>query len=55
MSLPTSVIVPAFNEGLSAWQLVVDLQRVTRWHEILVVDDGRPTIRASRRRPPALA
>jgi glycosyltransferase involved in cell wall biosynthesis len=36
----TSVIVPAFNEGLSVRQLVDDLQRVTRWHEILVVDDG---------------
>ena len=36
----TSVIVPAFNEGLSIRQLVVDLQNVTRWHEILVVDDG---------------
>jgi glycosyltransferase involved in cell wall biosynthesis len=36
----TSVIVPAFNEGPSIRQLVVDLQNVTRWHEILVVDDG---------------
>ena len=36
----TSVIVPAFNEGLSVRQLVVDLQNVARWHEILVIDDG---------------
>jgi glycosyltransferase involved in cell wall biosynthesis len=36
----TSVIVPAFNEGLSIRQLVADLQNVTRWHEILVIDDG---------------
>jgi glycosyltransferase involved in cell wall biosynthesis len=36
----TSVVVPAFNEGLSVRQLVVDLQSVTRWHEILVIDDG---------------
>jgi glycosyltransferase involved in cell wall biosynthesis len=36
----TSVIVPAFNEGHSIRQLVVDLHNVTRWHEILVVDDG---------------
>ena len=36
----TSVIVPAFNEGPSIRQLVADLQNVTRWHEILVVDDG---------------
>jgi len=36
----TSVIVPAFNEGLSIRQLVVDLREAARWHEILVVDDG---------------
>jgi glycosyltransferase involved in cell wall biosynthesis len=36
----TSVIVPAFNEGLSVRQLVSDLQNVARWQEILVVDDG---------------
>jgi len=36
----TSVIIPAFNEGLSVRQLVVDLQNVARWHEILVIDDG---------------
>ena len=36
----TSVIVPAFNEGLSVRQLVGDLQNAARWHEILVVDDG---------------
>jgi glycosyltransferase involved in cell wall biosynthesis len=36
----TSVIVPAFNEGLSIRQLVVDLQTAASWHEILVVDDG---------------
>jgi glycosyltransferase involved in cell wall biosynthesis len=36
----TSVIIPAFNEGLSVRQLVVDLQTAASWHEILVVDDG---------------
>jgi len=36
----TSVIIPAFNEGLSVRQLVVDLQKVAGWHEILVIDDG---------------
>ncbi len=36
----TSVILPAFNEGQSVRQLVLDLQRVARWQEILVVDDG---------------
>jgi glycosyltransferase involved in cell wall biosynthesis len=36
----TSVIVPAFNEGLSIRQLVGDLQTAASWHEILVVDDG---------------
>src|SRR4029453_8352474 len=36
----TSVIVPAFNEGLSVRQLVVDLLNVARWHEILGVADG---------------
>jgi glycosyltransferase involved in cell wall biosynthesis len=36
----TSVVVPAFNEGASVRRLVEDLQRVARWHEILVVDDG---------------
>lgn len=36
----TSVIIPAFNEGLSVRPLVADLQNVARWHEILVIDDG---------------
>jgi glycosyltransferase involved in cell wall biosynthesis len=36
----TSVIVPAFNEGLSVGQLIGDLQHAAQWHEILVVDDG---------------
>ena len=36
----TSVIVPAFNEGLSVRPLVADLQNAARWHEIIVVDDG---------------
>src|SRR6476619_5291663 len=36
----TTVIVPAFNEGLSIRQLVVDLQGAASWHEILGVDDG---------------
>jgi glycosyltransferase involved in cell wall biosynthesis len=36
----TSVVVPAFNEGLSVRRLVEDLRRAAPWHEILVVDDG---------------
>jgi glycosyltransferase involved in cell wall biosynthesis len=36
----TSVILPAFNEGHSVRQLIVDLQHVAPWHEILVIDDG---------------
>src|SRR5437899_12341781 len=36
----TSVIVPAFNEGLSVRPLVADLQNAARWREILCVDDG---------------
>ena len=36
----TSVVIPAFNEGLSVRRLVEDLQRAAAWHEILVVDDG---------------
>lgn len=36
----TSVIVPALNEGPAVRQLVADLRKVARWHEILVVDDG---------------
>lgn len=36
----TSVIVPAFNEGLCIRQVVADLRGVASWHEILVVDDG---------------
>ena len=36
----TSVVLPAFNEGPSVRRLVADLQQVTGWHEILVVDDG---------------
>jgi len=36
----TSVVVPAFNEGISVRRLVADLHAVTEWQEILVVDDG---------------
>jgi glycosyltransferase involved in cell wall biosynthesis len=36
----TSVIVPAFNEGPAIRDLVADLRKVGRWHEILVIDDG---------------
>jgi glycosyltransferase involved in cell wall biosynthesis len=36
----TSVVLPAFNEGPSVQRLVTELQQVTQWHEILVVDDG---------------
>ena len=36
----TSIIVPAFNEGLAVRQLVADLRHAAPWHEILVIDDG---------------
>jgi glycosyltransferase involved in cell wall biosynthesis len=36
----TSVIVPAFNEGVSIGPLVTELRAVATWHEVLVVDDG---------------
>jgi len=36
----TSVIVPAFNEGVSIGPLVAELRSVATWHEVLVVDDG---------------
>jgi glycosyltransferase involved in cell wall biosynthesis len=36
----TSVIVPAFNEGVSIGPLVTELRSVAAWHEVLVVDDG---------------
>ena len=36
----TSIVVPAFNEGVSLRALVTELQQVAHWHEILVVDDG---------------
>jgi glycosyltransferase involved in cell wall biosynthesis len=36
----TSVIVPAFNEGVSIGPLVTELRAVAPWHEVLVVDDG---------------
>ena len=36
----TSVIAPAFNEGLAVRELVGELRDAARWHEILVIDDG---------------
>jgi glycosyltransferase involved in cell wall biosynthesis len=36
----TSVIVPAFNEGLAIRQVVSGLQSAAPWREIIVVDDG---------------
>lgn len=36
----TTVVIPAFNEGISLPQLVTELQTVAQWAEILVVDDG---------------
>jgi glycosyltransferase involved in cell wall biosynthesis len=36
----TSVIVPAFNEGLAIRQVIAGLQSAAPWREIIVVDDG---------------
>jgi glycosyltransferase involved in cell wall biosynthesis len=36
----TSVIIPAFNEGLAIRQVVTGLQSGAAWREIIVVDDG---------------
>jgi glycosyltransferase involved in cell wall biosynthesis len=36
----TSVIIPAFNEGLSIGAVVLDLLTAEHWREVLVVDDG---------------
>jgi glycosyltransferase involved in cell wall biosynthesis len=36
----TSVIVPAFNEGLAIRQVITALQSAAPWREIIVVDDG---------------
>jgi len=36
----TSVIVPAFNEGVAIRQVVSGLQSAAPWREIIVVDDG---------------
>jgi len=36
----TSVIVPAFNEGLAIRQVIAALQSAAPWREIIVVDDG---------------
>jgi glycosyltransferase involved in cell wall biosynthesis len=36
----TSVVIPAFNEGVVIRQVVVDLLTAARWHEVIVVDDG---------------
>jgi glycosyltransferase involved in cell wall biosynthesis len=35
-----SVVVPAFNEGVSIAPLVTALRDAAAWHEIIVVDDG---------------
>jgi glycosyltransferase involved in cell wall biosynthesis len=36
----TSIVIPAFNEGIAVERLVADLQGLAAWREILVVDDG---------------
>src|SRR4051812_8226007 len=36
----TSVIIPAFNEGLAVRQVITALQSAAPWREIIVVDDG---------------
>src|SRR6476646_9496123 len=42
MSAPaeTSVIIPAFNEGLAIRDVITGLQSAAPWREIIVVDDG---------------
>ena len=42
MASPESVtiVLPAFNEGVSIGQVVTALRTAAPWHEILVVDDG---------------
>jgi len=36
----TSVVIPAFNEGLAIRDVITGLQSAAPWHEIIVVDDG---------------
>jgi glycosyltransferase involved in cell wall biosynthesis len=36
----TSVIIPAYNEGLAIRHVITGLQSAAPWHEIIVVDDG---------------
>ena len=36
----TSVVIPAFNEGVSIHAVVTDLRSAAGWREILVIDDG---------------
>lgn len=36
----TSVVIPAFNEGVAVGEVVAALRQAAAWHEILVVDDG---------------
>ena len=36
----TSVVIPAFNEGMTIGPLVSGLRSSAPWHEILVIDDG---------------
>ena len=48
--IPTSVIVPAFNEAVSIGALVSELRAVADWREILVVDDGSRDETAERAR-----
>jgi glycosyltransferase involved in cell wall biosynthesis len=36
----TSVIIPAFNEGLAIRDVITGLQSAAPWREIIVVDDG---------------
>jgi glycosyltransferase involved in cell wall biosynthesis len=35
-----TIVLPAFNEGVSIGQVVTALRTAAPWHEILVVDDG---------------
>ena len=44
----TSVVIPAFNEGVSVGALVQNLRSAARWHEVVVVDDGSADDTAAR-------
>ena len=36
----TSIVIPAFNEGVITGDVVSQLKALASWHEIIVIDDG---------------